>query len=50
MKEITPPDNRLVIELIEKPRGPGLSIFSIIDDKTSFAPAKDEDIVAEIKR
>jgi myosin heavy subunit len=48
VKDIVPPDNRSVIELIEK--GKALSIFGLIDDKTSLGMAKDEDIVADIKK
>jgi myosin heavy subunit len=40
VKDITPPDNRAVIELIES-RKPAISIFSLIDDKTTLAMAKD---------
>lgn len=49
VKDITPPDNRSVIELIEKKKA-GLSIFGLIDDKTSLQTSKDEDIVADMRK
>lgn len=43
-----PPDNKALIELIEKRMG--LSVFSLIDEKTALGASKDEDIVVELRK
>ena len=48
IKNLTPPDNRQIIELIEKRMG--VSVFSLIDEKTALGSAKDEDLVAELRK
>lgn len=48
IKDLSPPDNSPIIELIEK--RVGVSVFSLIDEKTVLGAAKDEDIVGELRR
>lgn len=48
VKDLVPPDNKPIIELIEKRMG--VSVFSLIDEKTSLGAAKDEDIVSELRK
>ena len=48
VRHICPPDNNSVIELIEK--RVGVSVFSLIDEKTSLGSARDEDLLPELTK